>query len=334
MARRVQGTTVVITGASSGIGRATAMFFARQGANLVLAARREDLLAEVARECEVFSVRALPIRTDVTDAGAVQRLAEHALTISGRLDTWVNVAGTGVFGPYENADPALHRKTIEVNLIGAMNAASAALPVFKRQGHGVLISTVSMGGWSPVPFAAAYTASKFGLRGFNASLRQQLAAGEDIHVCGVFPAMVDTPGLGHIANVSGKTIDPGPFLYTPDDVAAAMLRVARHPQAEVAVGWPARASQIAYAVSPRLTELVVGAAFRKLVDSADAAPKTQGAVMYPLPIGRSASGGYLDRKNLPTAGRISTGMLVGGLGLVAGLTLLAGWSRQTRARDV
>ncbi|MDX7953896.1 SDR family NAD(P)-dependent oxidoreductase, partial [Lichenihabitans sp. Uapishka_5] len=269
------------------------------------------------------SSRAIAFPTDVTDSDAVQRLAEAAVGISGRVDTWINVAGTGVFGPYENASAALHRTTIEVNLIGAMNGASAALPIFKRQCSGVLISTVSMGGWSPVPFAAAYTASKFGLRGFNASLRQQFTASEDIHICGVFPAMVDTPGLEHVANVSGKVIDPGPFLYTPEDVAAAMLRVARRPQAEVGIGWPARASQVAYALSPRITELIVGAIFRKLVTSAGVAAKTEGALLSPLAAGRSASGGYLERKGLPSAGAISsTGLLLAGLGLAIGSAVL------------
>ncbi len=330
MTRPIEGTSVVITGASSGIGRATALAFARRGANLVLAARREDLLVEVARECERGGGRAIAVATDVTDSEAVTRLAAAAVAAFGGLDTWVNVAGTGVFGAFEDADAALHRQTIEVNLIGAMHGAAAALPVFKRAGRGVLISTVSMGGWAPVPFAPAYTASKFGLRGFNASLRQQFATSEDIHVCGVFPAMVDTPGLDHVANVSGKRIDPGPFLYKPEDVAEIIVGVARNPRGEVAVGWPARAGQVAYGLAPRLTELATGAVFRWLVGRARPAPRTAGAVLEPLPIGRTASGGHLDRKRLPAAGTISLGIALAGFTVAAGLTL----SAATRSRRV
>ena len=323
MARPIAGTSVVVAGASSGIGRATALAFARAGARVVVAARRSDLLDEVVRDCEAAGARALAVPTDVADAEAVAALAEAAVSAFGGIDTWVNVAGTGVFGPYEAAEAELHRRTIEVNLIGAMNGASAALPVFRRRGRGVLISTVSMGGWAPVPFAPAYTASKFGLRGFNASLRQQFEAHEDIHVCGVFPAMVDTPGLLHGANVSGKRIDPGPLLYRPEDVAAAILRLARHPRGEVAVGWPARAGQIAYGLAPRLTELAMGAVFRRLVRRAGPAPRREGALRGPVADGRAASGGALAAKGLPPAGTLSAALLAGGLVAAAGLALAA-----------
>ena len=319
---------MVVVGASSGIGRATALAFARSGANVVVAARRADLLDDVAWTCEKSGGRALAIPTDVTDADAVQRLADSAVARFGSIDTWVNVAGTGVFGPYEQADAAIHRKTIEVNLIGAMNGAAAVLPLFKRRGRGVLISTVSMGGWSPVPFAPAYTASKFGLRGFNASLRQQFGVREDIHVCGVFPAMVDTPGLDHVANVSGKHIDPGPFLYTAEDVARAIVGLARRPRGEVAVGWPARAGQVAYSVAPRITELAMGAVFRWLVRRAGPAQRSEGALLTPLAAGREASGGALARKGLPPAGTISAAALVVGAGIATGLLISAGTARR------
>lgn len=209
------GTVVVITGASSGIGRAAALAFARQGACVVLAARRAELLEQVAGDCRALGAEAFAVPTDVTDAQAVQRLADKTEETFGPIDVWINNAGTGVFGPYQDADLALHRKTIEVNLLGSMHGAYAALPVFLRQGRGVLINNISLGGWAPTPFASAYTASKFGLRGFSASLRQELAPHKDIHICGVFPAMIDTPGLDHGANVSGKQIDPGPLVMRP-----------------------------------------------------------------------------------------------------------------------
>jgi short-subunit dehydrogenase len=123
----------------------------------------------------------------VTDAEAVGRLAKKAEESFGGIDVWINNAGTGVFGPYQEVDIALHSRTVEVNLFGPMNGSYAALPIFLRQKRGILINNISLGGWVPTPFAAAYTASKFGLRGFTSSLRQELAAQRDIHVCGVFP---------------------------------------------------------------------------------------------------------------------------------------------------
>jgi short-subunit dehydrogenase len=315
------GTRIVITGASSGIGRATALAFARQGASVILGARRGDVLTGLASECEALGGRALTVPTDVTDAEAVQRLARQAEDAFGGIDVWINNAGTGVFGAYQDADIVLHRRTIEVNLLVTMHGAYAVLPVFLRQKRGILINNISLGGWAPTPFAAAYTASKFGLRGFTASLRQELRAHPDIHVCGVFPAMVDTPGFAHGANMSGRTLDPGPLLYQSDDVADTFVRLVRAPRDEVAVGWPARAGQIAYAMAPQATENVVGAAFHFLLSRARSAKSSEGSMIEPGPQGRSVDGGWLARKQLPPAGVISTGLAA--LGIAACLAVAA-----------
>ena len=313
---------ILVTGASRGIGAAIAKAFAAEGGLVFVNYRSSDAAAQaVVEACRAAGGQAVAIAADVTDPEAVEALARAAEDRFGRIDAWTNNAGTGVFGPFQDAPLDLHRRTVEVNLFGAMHGAYAVLPRFLERERGVLVNMVSLGGWAPAPFAAAYTASKFGLRGFSASLRQELRRHPQIHVCAVFPAMVDTPGFVHGANVSGRTLDPGPMLYAPEEVAETLVHVVRHPRDEIAVGWPARAAQAAYALAPGPTERLMGIALNRALDRARSAPVTHGALRAPVPDGTASDGGWRARKGLPSASTLSA---VGVAVLAAGAALALG----------
>lgn len=300
----IDASVVVITGASSGIGRAAAHAFARRRARLVLAARRNDALRDAAEECASLGAPAIALPTDITDPVEVQWLAEAAVEAFGRIDVWINNAGVGVFGPFTNATVDAHRRVVETNLFGTMYGAAAVIPIFLRQNRGIMITNVSVGGFVPTPFAAAYTASKFGLRGFMASLRAELAPHRHIHLCSLFPAMVDTPGFRHGANVSGHALEPprAPLL-APQKVAEAMVDLVKHPRAEVAVGWPTRPAQLGYALAPRLTERVAGAVLRRVAEKGPPTPRTSGNLFVPVHTGTSPTGGLRRRPYRKWPGR-------------------------------
>ena len=319
---------VVIAGASSGIGRATAHAFAKCGARLVLAARNQQALHDVAAECTTIGAHALVVVTDVSDANAVAALARQAVDAFGRIDVWINNAGVGLFGPFENAGIEVHRRVVEINLFGAMNGAAAVLPCFRAQGAGVMITNISLGGFAPVPFAAAYTAAKFALRGFMASLRQELTEYPDIHICSLFPAVIDTPGFEHGANVSDVALSAGGVVFPPQKVATAMVSLARRPQPELPVGWPSRLARVSYGYAPKTTERLIGAVFRHYVRSSPPQPRRLGNLFEPSRGRMSPSGGW---KIARRSKRIGPSLALLGLAGVGGAWLLAHSARAQRA---
>ena len=138
-----EGMIVVITGASRGIGRATARHFAARGASVVLAARSEGALLGLATECEALGGRALAVPTDVAEWGSVEELARRSVEHFGRIDVWVNNAVLAAVGRLEEVSPEANRRVVEANLLGYVNGAQAALPHFREQGSGVLINMSS-----------------------------------------------------------------------------------------------------------------------------------------------------------------------------------------------
>jgi NAD(P)-dependent dehydrogenase (short-subunit alcohol dehydrogenase family) len=224
------GKVVVITGASSGLGRATALAFAAQRCRIVLASRRGELLQDVAVACGGLGGDAHVVVTDVTREADVDRLVAETLAQWARIDVWVNNAGTTLFGKLEDGDFALHRQVIETNLIAATYCARVVLPVFRRQAEGTLINIGSVLSQVGQAFAPSYVISKFGVRGLSEALRVEVADYPRIHICSVLPYAIDTPHFREGGNQIGREAHAMAPVQEPERVAAAIVEMAAKPR--------------------------------------------------------------------------------------------------------
>lgn len=308
---------VVIMGASSGIGAASAIAFAREGADLVLGARGKEGLDDVARRCFQAGGRAETVVVDATDAKAVSAFAREARSILGRIDLWFSNVGAGVVGKYQDVPMADHRQVIETNLLTHMNDAHAVLPIFLEQDHGTWVNMISSGGYVATPYAAAYAASKFGLRGFSEALRAEVGKRRHIHVCDVYPTFVGSPGFSHAANYTGAHLSYPPGALAPEAVADAVVKLARRPRDTTVIGAPAAAMK-----ATRLAPNLVSAGMNRFMDAwaerAQRTHDTRGA-LYEAPHG--ASGVHADPSRLnqprPQPRQPANKVLVAGAAVVA-----------------
>lgn len=306
---------VVIMGASSGIGAATAIAFARQGADLVLGARGKDGLDDIARRCFDAGGRAETLVVDATDAKAVAGFAFEARAILGEIDLWFSNVGAGVVGKYQDVPMADHRQVIETNLITHMNDAHAVLPIFLEQDHGIWVNMISAGGYVASPYAAAYSASKFGLRGFSEALRAELGKKRNIHVCNVYPTFVDSPGFSHAANYTGARLSYPPGALAPETVADAVVKLARQPRDSTVLGAPAAAMKLT-----QLAPDLIASGMNRFLDSwakrADRTNDTVGA-LYDAPRGASGLHGDPSRLNQPRISPAANKALLAGAAVAA-----------------
>ena len=223
-------------------------------------------------------------------AALVDDPADTALRHYGRIDVWVNGVGVGAVGRFDQTPLAAHRRVVEANLLGHLHGAHVALRHFRERGRGTLINMISAGGWVPSPYAAAYTASKFGLRGLSEALRAEVSHLPHVHVCDVAPTFVDSPGLSHGANYTGRNLQPRIPLLDPERVADAVAALADRPRAVTWLGAAAAPGRLVHAVAPQHLGAVMRWVTERALRSARPVPESDGNLFVPSR-GTSIDGG-------------------------------------------
>ncbi|HEX2199991.1 MAG TPA: SDR family oxidoreductase [Burkholderiales bacterium] len=287
---------IVITGASSGFGKGAALRFAQEKASLVLAARRGELLEDLAMECRSAGARALAVPTDVSREDEVERLAQAALREFGRIDVWINNAGVGALGRFERIPLADHRQVIATNLLGTLYGSWLAYRQFLQQGSGILINIASELGGHTVPYYSSYAAAKHGVVGLGDSLRQELAQNgiQGVHVCTVMPSAHDTPFFDHAANYTGHEVQAPKPLHDPENVVETLVRLARDPRDKEVVGKDGTVKILMKKLAPHAEERMAARYIhRLLMEKSPPAADSPGAVRTPMREGTGVSAGRL-----------------------------------------
>lgn len=246
---------VAVVGASSGIGRATAFEFAKRGAKVVVAARNEQGLKSLVEEIQSFGGEAVAVVADVANFEQVNAIAHKTIDAYGRLDTWVHCAATGVLAMFDQITPEEFQRVIDVNLMGQVYGAKAALPYLKQEGRGALICISSMEGRRSLPLQSPYSAAKHALEGFLESLRVELMHEKiPISITSILPAVINTPYYSKVRTKLGVKPTGIPPYYDPRLVTDAILYAAEHPTRDFIVGDVGRILDLLQRVSPSIVD--------------------------------------------------------------------------------
>jgi NAD(P)-dependent dehydrogenase (short-subunit alcohol dehydrogenase family) len=252
----IEQQVVVVVGASSGMGRETALRFAERGAKVVAAARNEHGLETLAGEIRQQGGFITTVVADVAEFDKVKAIADRAISEYGRIDSWVHVAGVGVYSPFEKIKPEEFKRVIEVNLLGVVYGAMAAIPLLKRNGGGSFIAVSSVEGKRAIPLQSPYSASKHGVVGFLEALRVELAKeGAPINVVNVMPSAINTPFFSKALTKLDVKPLPYPPVYEPQVVADLLLYAAEHPVRDLFAGGGGKFFAVMQRISPYLGDI-------------------------------------------------------------------------------
>jgi NAD(P)-dependent dehydrogenase (short-subunit alcohol dehydrogenase family) len=283
--------TVLITGASSGIGRATAQQLAGRGARLVLVARGRESLEEAADEARAAGAQAVLVRAaDVTDADAVQAAVDDAVAEFGGLDIVVHAAQVMAYGTIEDVPREVYEQVVDVSLHGTANVARSVLPVFRTQGAGHLVVVNSILGNIASPLLGSYVAAKWGQLGLTRVRQQETRDEPGISVSAVQPGGVDTPIYTQAASWSGTTGRPPAPVYSPQRVARAILSTVDRPRRTVQSGFLNPLITAGFRLLPGLFDVLVEPLLRRLSLSGENLPPTTGNVFESNPAGNAVEG--------------------------------------------
>jgi len=288
-----QARVVLVTGASSGIGLATAVAASRAGDHVVLVARDEEALRLTEQKCRVAgaaSTRVVP--ADVAEDDDVRRCVAEALEVTGQLDVVVNVAGVVSYGRTEEVPVEVFDAVVRTNLLGSVNLARHVVPVLRKQRQGTLVLVGSVIGHIGVPGMSPYVVSKWGVRALARQLQLENRDRSGLHVVYLAPGGVDTPIYRLAGNYSGYVGRPPPPVTTPEKVASRILRAVEHPRPRIQVGLANDLIRFGFSVLPRVYDVLVGPLFAAAArDRTEPVAPGPGNVLWPTPDSYGLRGG-------------------------------------------
>jgi NAD(P)-dependent dehydrogenase (short-subunit alcohol dehydrogenase family) len=331
----------VVTGASAGVGRATAMEFARRGWDVAILARNAARLDAAAAALRGCGVKALPIVADVADAAAVDAAAQRVENELGPIDAWVNNAMATIFAPFDRVTPEEFRRGTEVTYLGQVHGTMAALARMRKRDRGTIVNVGSALAYRAIPLQSVYCGAKFAVRGFTNSLRTELIHDRSrVRLVMVHLPAVNTPQFDWALNKLGKRPQPVPPIFQPEVPARAIVNAALHPRRrEVWVGMPTVMAIVANKFAPGLLDRYLARTGYSGQITDENLPPDAPVNLFHSPDGDYGSHGRFDDRAHPVsyqaeAGRHRAALVASlfGLGCVAATALLSRWPRQVGAK--